>query len=218
MRPSTVIFDLDGTLIDSERDLRAAADWLLQEFRAAPLSREEFRVMLGDGVAALVGRALAARKCRVESEADAIRRFLDYYENHLTDTTRPYPGVPEGLATLHSQGLTLGLCTNKATRTTRAILERLGLADYFAGVIAGDSVPYRKPDPRVLSGMLATFGVAKEVAVMVGDSEVDAATAEAAGIRFVLLTYGYHRGDVGEIPCIAALDQFAGLPVVLADL
>jgi len=218
MRPSTLIFDLDGTLIDSEGDLRAAADWLLQQFGAAPLSRQEFRVMMGDGVAALVGRALAARKCRVESEEDAIRRFLDYYENHLTDTTRPYPGVVESLDTLRAQGLTLGLCTNKAMRITRAILERLGLTTYFAGVVAGDSVPYRKPDPRVLSGILSTFGVARESAVMIGDSEVDAATAEATGVRFVLVTYGYRRGEVGEIPCIAALDQFTDLPSVLADL
>src|SRR5215469_5467198 len=182
MRPSTIIFDLDGTLIDSEGDLRAAADWLLHEFGVAPLSRQEFRVMMGDGVAALVGRALVARKCRVDSETDAIRRFLDYYENHLTDTTRPYPGVRESLGTLCAQGLTLGLCTNKAMRITRAILERLGLAMYFAEVVAGDSVPYRKPDPRVLSGILTTFGVPTESAVMVGDSEVDAATAEATGV------------------------------------
>lgn len=218
MRPSTIIFDLDGTLIDSECDLRAAADWLLRQLGAAPLSREEFRVMMGDGVAALIGRALAARKCRVDSEADAIRRFLDYHENHLTDATRPYPGVRESLDTLRAQGLTLAICTNKALRSTRAILERLGLATYFAGIVAGDSVPYRKPDPRMLSGILTTLGVPRESAVMVGDSEVDAATAEASGVRFVLMTYGYHRGNVDKIPCIAALDQFTELPVVLAEL
>jgi len=218
MRPSTIIFDLDGTLIDSEGDLRAAADWLLQQFGAAPLSRQEFRAMMGDGVAALVGRALVARKCRVESAADAVRGFLDYYEDHLTDTTRPYPGVHESLGNLCAQGLRLGLCTNKTMRITSAILERLGLATYFAGVVAGDSVPYRKPDPRVLSGMLATFGVSRESAVMVGDSEVDAATADATGVRFVLVTYGYHRGEVGKIPCIAALDEFTDLPSVLAEL
>lgn len=215
MRPSAIIFDLDGTLIDSEGDLRAAADWLLREFGAAPLSHREFRVMMGDGVAALVGRALAARKCRVASEADAIRRFLEYYENHLTDTTRPYPGVPGSLATLSAQGLTLVLCTNKAVRPTTAILDRLGLAKYFTEVFAGDSVPYRKPDPRLLSGILTTLGVARERAVMVGDSEVDAATAEAAGVRFVLMTYGYHRGALEEIPCIAALDQLTDLSSLL---
>jgi phosphoglycolate phosphatase len=217
MRPSA-IFDLDGTLIDSEGDLRAAADWLLREFGAAPLSRQEFRGMMGDGVAVLVGRALAARKCRVESEADAIRRFLEYYENHLTDTTRAYPGVGESLGALRARGMTLGLCTNKAMRITQAILEQLGLASYFAEVVAGDSVPYRKPDPRVLSGILATFGVTRESAVMVGDSEVDAATAEAAGVRFVLMTYGYHRGEVSEIPSVAALGEFSDLPSLLAEL
>jgi phosphoglycolate phosphatase len=186
-----VIFDLDGTLIDSAGDLQVAANRVLNRFGCAPLSPAEFRSMFGDGVGALIARALAARQCPVPDQ-EALRFFLD------------------------SHGLKLAVCTNKPIALTHVILERLALDRYFTHVVGGDSNPFRKPDPRVLLEMLAALQTSSAASVFVGDSEVDAATAAAAGVPFVLMTHGYHRGPVGEIPCIAALEHFERLAEFLA--
>jgi phosphoglycolate phosphatase len=186
-----VIFDLDGTLIDSAGDLQVAANRVLNRFGCAPLSPAEFRSMFGDGVGALIARALAARQCPVPDQ-EALRFFLD------------------------SRGLKLAVCTNKPIALTHVILERLALDRYFTHVVGGDSNPFRKPDPRVLLEMLAALQTSSAASVFVGDSEVDAATAAAAGVPFVLMTHGYHRGPVGEIPCIAALEHFERLAEFLA--
>src|SRR5215471_3297835 len=140
---TTVIFDLDGTLIDSEGDLRTAANLMLSDFGCAALSEGEFRGMIGDGTAALVSRALAARQCTDAEEPGALQRFLQHYESNVTALTRPYPGVPDVLETLRARDLKLGLCTNKPLKLTRLILKRLALDDYFTQVVAGDALPYR---------------------------------------------------------------------------
>jgi len=123
--------------------------------------------------------------------------------------------VPETLGRLMAAGIAMGVCTNKHEDSARHILAELGLARYFAHLIAGDSLPFRKPDPRVLTETLKRLGLSVADAWMIGDSEVDAATAAAAGMDFILLTYGYHHSPVDQIPALHRLDRFADLAVLL---
>lgn len=214
MPPSLVVFDLDGTLIDSAGDLTTAINAMLAGFGCRPLSVPEVRRMIGDGVAMLVARALAARQCDADP-ARAEQMFMRHYEADATSLTTAFPGVAEALQALRAAGIPLAVCTNKPARITAGILSRLGLAEYFARVVGGDSLPFRKPDPRVLLTVLETFAARPESSLLVGDSEVDAATARSAGVPFVLMKHGYRRGPADEIPCIAALEGFGELPALV---
>jgi phosphoglycolate phosphatase len=215
MPPALVIFDLDGTLIDSAPDLAAAVNGMLAGYGCQPLSVAEVRRMVGDGVAMLVARALAARDYRPPDPAEAERSFTRHYESDATSLTTVFPGAAQALQSVSAAGIPLAVCTNKPARLAADILGKLGLGRYFARVIGGDSLPFRKPDPRMLLALLEEFAAAPENALLVGDSEVDAATARAAGVPFVLMKHGYHRGPVADIPARAALENFAGLPALL---
>lgn len=217
MRPALIVFDLDGTLIDSAADLAAAINGMLADLGRAPLTVPEVRAMIGDGVAMLVSRALAARQCEHVDPALASRLFTQHYESDATARTTVFPGAEDALKTLHAASIPLAICTNKPARITGVILQALGLTGYFARVVGGDSLPFRKPDPRVMLALLEAFGVHPEEALLVGDSEVDAATAAAARVPFVLMTHGYHRGPLSRIPRLAALDGFAQLPVLVEN-
>ena len=215
MQPTLVVFDLDGTLIDSAPDMHLAVNRMLADLGCAPLTLADIRTMVGDGASALVARALAARHCVSADPTRALAEFLSHYEAAPTAMTRPFPGVPETLERLQAIGLTLAVCTNKPTRLTQMILEGLGIARFFARVVAGDSMPFRKPDPRALMEVVDGFGVNKAATLMVGDSEVDAATAHGASVPFVLMTYGYHRGPIHDISSVATLDHFQELATLL---
>ncbi|HVW68467.1 MAG TPA: phosphoglycolate phosphatase [Steroidobacteraceae bacterium] len=215
MHPALVVFDLDGTLIDSAPDMHRAVNLLLNDLGRPPLSLREIRTMVGDGAAALIARALAARHCVTADPDESLAQFLRYYAEEPTAATRVFPGVPETLERLHAAGLTLAVCTNKPGGLTHTILERLQVGRYFDRVVAGDTLPYRKPDPRALLSVLESFGTPEAASLLVGDSEVDAATASAAQVPFVLMTYGYHRGPVEEIASVATLDDFPELATLL---
>lgn len=215
MTKQLVLFDLDGTLIDSAGDLRAALNITLAAFGRAPLSLPDVIGMIGNGVPTLVTRGLAARPGDPVDHADAMARFNAAYDAAPTALTRVYPGVVATLDRLQAAGVAMGVCTNKHEESARQILSDLGLAPYFAHLIAGDSLPFRKPDPRVLTETCKRLGLTTADAWMVGDSEVDAATAEAAQMDFVLLTYGYHHGPVDAIPARHRLDRFADLIEIL---
>jgi phosphoglycolate phosphatase len=215
MPPALIMFDLDGTLIDSAPDLALAINSMLADHGCAPLSVGEVRRMVGDGVAMLVARALAARDCEPADCAAAQRSFMRHYESAATSLTTVFPGVAQALQALRAAGIPLAVCTNKPARITTDILDSLGLATYFARVMGGDSLPFRKPDPRVLLTLLGAFNVGPESSLLVGDSEVDAATAHAAAVPFVLMKHGYRRGPLTEIRCRAALENFAELPALV---
>ena len=209
--PELVIFDLDGTLIDSVADLQTALNALLHELGRPSLTIAEVRPMIGDGVGKLVERALVARPGGAIEGAAAVARFLEIYEAAPAALTRPYPGVPETLITLRERGLKLALCTNKPEDATLKVLGALSLDNHFGKIVTGSSFPWRKPDPRLIEAILEAFAIAPDRALYVGDSEVDAALASAAGVPFVLVTYGYHRGSVDAIACEAAIDRFSEL-------
>jgi phosphoglycolate phosphatase len=185
-----VVFDLDGTLVDSRRDLADAANRTLAAFGAPALAEESVGRMVGDGVAALVERAF--RAAGREAPPDALDRFLAFYQTRLLEHTRPYAGVPEVLAALAPR-VGLAVLTNKPLAATRAILEGLQLARFFAPdrVLGGDGPFARKPDPSGLRHLMQAAGASSDATLLVGDSLVDWRTARAAPAQMCLARYGF---------------------------
>jgi phosphoglycolate phosphatase len=213
-----LIFDLDGTLVDSAPDLRVALNEMLRERGRAPLSPRQVRRMIGDGAPALVARALAASGAGAAADTAALPRFLELYQANATRLTRPYPGVPETLLALRRAGYRTAICTNKPQRATIGVLQGLDLAALFDAVAGGDRFAVRKPDPGHLWGLIGELGGQKRGAAMIGDSEIDAAAARAAALPLVLMRYGYARVDPEALAADALLDHFSDLPLALGRL
>ena len=217
--PRAVVFDLDGTLIDSAPDVARSLNIVLTEHGRNTVGLEQVRGFIGDGAAKLLERGLAATGGGTAAEVRAATaRFLEAYEAEPAGLTRPYPGVVATLERLLNQGIRLGICTNKAAGATRAVLAALALDQYFGAVIAGDTLPVRKPDPAPLRAALDRLGAGAGEAVMVGDNEHDAATAAAAGVPCILVTYGYARAPLASLPAAARIDRFEEVPGVLERL
>lgn len=214
-----VLFDLDGTLIDSLPDLVAAVNRLLAGAGRGPLSAPAVKAMVGDGAGTLVERAFAAAGGMPGGgTATWLARFLADYEPRSAETTRPWPGVPETLALLRGQGLVLAVCTNKPRAATAAVLEGLGLAPFFTLVAAAEDAPAIKPDPSHVTVILDRLGLAPGDAVLVGDSDNDILAARAAGVASVAVSFGYARGPVAELGADLVIDRFDELPAALVQL
>lgn len=211
---AAVIFDLDGTLVDSAADIHAAVNRLLAEEGRPGLIRAQVTAMIGNGVGVLLDRVIAATGLDTAQRDRLLTRFMLIYELGSATLTRAYPGVSEALSALSKAGYRLGLCTNKPLRPTLAVLQALGWQDHFASVICGDSLPTRKPDPAMLHACIA--GVGGEPVLYVGDSEVDSETAHAAGVGFLLFTEGYRKSPVEELHPLASFDRFSDLPALVA--
>jgi phosphoglycolate phosphatase len=184
------VFDLDGTLVDSLRDLADTANALLAACGARPLAESAIASMVGDGAATLVARAFAA--ARAPQPAGALERFLAIYETKLLDHTRPYDGVPATLETLAARA-SLAVLTNKPGAATRKILSGLDLRKFFDddAIVGGDGPFTRKPEPAGLAHLCARASVQPGETVLVGDSAVDWRTARAAGTRICVARYGF---------------------------
>jgi phosphoglycolate phosphatase len=213
-----LLFDLDGTLVDSVPDLAVAANQLLAELDRPPLSEAEVTTMVGDGVAKLVERALAARQATDRPLVPAVARFTALYEAGATVRTRPYPGVPQVLAELAAAGAGLAVCTNKPEQATRAVLDGLDLARFFPVVLGGDSLAARKPDPAPLRAALERLGTTPGHAAMIGDHRNDVLAAERAGVAAIFARYGYGLATLGELRPAAMIDAFTELPRLLPRL
>jgi phosphoglycolate phosphatase len=185
-----IVFDLDGTLVDSRRDIAESANTLLEECGASAVGEERIGRMVGDGAATLVARAFAAGG--IQAPPDALERFVAIYSRRLLRHTRPYPGILDALIHL-SQRAALALLTNKPLASTREILEGLDLARFFepASVVVGDGPFPRKPSPSGLQHLAAAVGVPTESTVLVGDSVIDWRTARAASTSICLARYGF---------------------------
>ena len=203
LRVSAVTIDLDGTLADTIPDLAAAANTMLGELGRAALGLERIRTFVGKGIPKLVERTLA------DAFVDGVpgglmERALPVYERCYADCngrhSALYPGVLEGLEALRGMGMPLACVTNKSGRFTVPLLEQLGLARYFEQVVAGDTLPKKKPDPAQFLHACAAFGVAPRDMLVIGDSVNDAEAARAAGCPIFCVTYGYNEGrDVREL-------------------
>jgi phosphoglycolate phosphatase len=185
-----VVFDLDGTLVDSSRDLADAVNALVADGGGVALGVDQVTAMVGEGAAVLVRRALSAAGLDPETPG-ALAQFLAHYDAQLTTHTKPYPGIPEALAALADRGLVLAVLTNKPEHQTLEILRRLGLASAFPYVIGGDTPAGRKPDPSGLMDIVARSGATPATTILVGDSPIDLATARRAGTRICLARYGF---------------------------
>lgn len=217
-----VIFDLDGTLVDSAPDLHESLNDALAAVAPRSLTLAEVESIIGDGAAVLVGRALAlsgATALPEPEESVVLARFLVAYGDRATRLTRPYAGVPETLATLAGAGFALGVCTNKPERLSREILQALGLDRHFGAVIGGDSLNgVRKPDPRHLLAAVEALGGRAEAAVMVGDSHNDVAAARALAVPVIVRAGGYSPVPAERLGADAVFHEFPQLPGVIAGL
>ena len=214
-----VIFDLDGTLIDSAPDIWHAANQVLEGEGLPLVTFEQSRSFIGRGARVFVERMELA----VTGANDPVRtahlhaRFLHFYER-AHENTRVYPHVSDVLAQLRGQGLRLGLCTNKPLRPTQAVLTHLGWHDLFESVIGGDSLAVAKPDPAPLLAVLDGLGLSMPDIAYIGDSETDAETAERAGARFGLYTEGYRKAAPDALFQHFRFSDYRSLPDHLSRL
>ncbi|MCQ4159306.1 phosphoglycolate phosphatase [Roseomonas sp. GC11] len=198
----TVIFDLDGTLVDSLPDIQAALNRLMASRQLAPFPRETVARFIGDGVAVLVRRAFAAHG-RAPDET-ALADFMADYEAHASAETRLFPGMAAALDALDAAGWRLAVCTNKPEKAARLLLEDLGLAGRFAALGGGDSFPVRKPDPAHVLATLRAAGGEGGQAVMVGDHHNDIAAGRGAGLPVVFCAWGYGLPEMADGAPVAA--------------
>jgi phosphoglycolate phosphatase len=209
-----LIFDLDGTLIDSRRDLIRSVNATLGEMGREQLHEDTVSGYIGHGAAQLVAQALGNRATEPERER-ALKFFLAYYEEHKLDSTCAYPGVPEALE--HLAAFPMAILTNKPVRVSARILEGLGLAKYFRAVYGGDSFETRKPDPQGAQTILREFGAAPAEAMLVGDSEIDVQTARNAGTLAAAVNYGFGTHDRAAHPADVYLDRLTELVALFAN-
>jgi phosphoglycolate phosphatase len=203
-----LIFDLDGTLIDSKLDLIHSVNAMLHEMERPQLAAETISGYIGHGAPQLVARALGST-AKEEELKHALQFFLSYYEEHKMDNTFAYPGVPETLTQLSH--IPMAVLTNKPERISVRILKSLGLSKYFRAIYGGNSFESKKPDPFGANKILREFGIAASEALIVGDSEVDVQTARNAGTRAAAVNYGFGVHDRAAHPADIYLDRFADL-------
>ena len=216
-KPRTVralIFDLDGTLIDSQRDLIHSVNAMLRELRRAELAEETISGYIGHGAPRLVARSLGENVEEAEQKR-ALAFFLAYYEEHKLDFTVAYPGVAEALEALAP--MPMAVLTNKPVRISVRILEALGLAKYFRAVYGGNSFETKKPDPFGANTILREFGAAATEAIMVGDSEVDVQTARNAGMVAATVNFGFGIHDREAYPADIYLERMTDLVAVVKN-
>jgi len=205
-----VLFDLDGTLIDSRRDLATAVNLTRAEYHLPPLPVETVTAFIGDGARNLVRRALAGSSADPDQ---ALPRFKQHYTAHMTDETVCYPGTHGTLAALRAAGLRCAVITNKPEHATRALLQHFGLLAFFDPVIGGDTLPVLKPDPRALLHVAARWGLPPAQLIMVGDHDTDITAAHRAGMRAVYLRSGF--GVIRDEQPDVMLDDITQLPRLL---
>jgi phosphoglycolate phosphatase len=215
------VFDLDGTLVDSRADLVTSANEMLTSFGAAPLAGEAIAGFVGDGAKMLVARSLKAAGIPPADLGVALERFLEIYNGRLLETTKPYEGIAALIDDAVDLGVVLGVITNKPRMPSVTILDHFNLTMSFGWVIGGDGQFPRKPDPASLAWLIADAGADASRTLFVGDSQIDADTARAAGTRFCLAGYGFGqvRGRIelrdGEYLANSARDVLPAIEALL---
>jgi phosphoglycolate phosphatase len=219
-RFDAVIFDLDGTLVDTAPDILAYLNEMLAELDRPGLDIDALRSMVGDGVRTLLIRGLEASG-GVPDDLDIeglFQRYLERYTEEPVRLSRPYPGMVDALESLSTGGLRLGVCTNKPQAPTDRLLQRLDLDAYFPVAIGGDALPTKKPDPAHLLAVLDRLNVDPLRAALIGDSATDLNTATAAGVPCVLMSYGYTAVPAADLGADRVVDHAGDLLETLATL
>jgi phosphoglycolate phosphatase len=220
MRDLTLVFDLDGTLVDTAPDLVAATNHVLEHIGLPPVAEESLRPWIGHGAKRMVERAIgpaAERLSQAEREA-LLERYFDYYGRHIAVASRPFEGAVAALERFHSAGARLAVCTNKMERMSKSLLDALNLSRFFVAVAGRDTLQAFKPHPEHLLGTIRMAGGDAARAVMVGDSAIDVATAKAAGVPVVGVSFGYTDTPVRELEADAVIDHYKELEAAVASL
>ena len=207
-----LVFDLDGTLVDSKQDLALSVNAMRKEMGLDPLTLDLISSYVGHGVMLLVRRSLGQQATEENVEL-GLAFFLDYYRRHMLDNTAPYPGVSEALEKL--KGYKMAVLTNKPVNFSREMITRLGYGSYFSHVYGGNSFPQKKPDPVGLHKLMEDLQVSARETVMVGDSDTDILTGKNAGVLTCGVTYGFGAQTLEKVSPDVTIDDMRELPPLL---
>ena len=211
---AVVAFDLDGTLVDTARDLIGALNWLLAQEGLAPLPLAEARPFIGRGARWMLERGFQAAGAPLPAERvqPLFDRFLVRYQAHIADESLPFPGCVAALEALKGRGAKLCVCTNKLTGLSTRLLDALDLSRLFDAVVGADAAPAAKPDPRHIEAAVAACGGAMDRALMVGDAATDAGAARALRVPLILVSFGYTETPARDLAPDILIDHFDQLP------
>ena len=220
MQNLTLVFDLDGTLVDTAPDLVAATNHVLEHMGVAPIDEATLRPVIGHGARYMIERAMgpAGENLSPAQRDGLVERFLDYYGQHIAVGSRPFDGAVAVLERFHARGARLGVCTNKYERMSKRLLDTLDLTRLFSAVAGRDTLSAFKPHPEHLLGTIRMAGGDASRAIMVGDSRVDVATARAAGVPVIAVSFGYTDAPAREFEADAVIDHYSELEPAVAAL
>jgi len=220
MAAPTIVFDLDGTLIDTAPDLVDTLNVVFQREGWPPVPYETARNQIGGGARTMIARGVAAEGVTVAPAKieQLFADFIAHYSEHIADRSRPFPGLTDALDNLASRGCRLAVCTNKLERLSVLLLKQLKLADRFAAICGQDTFGMQKPDPEVLRRTIAVAGGDLNDAIMIGDSATDIRTARAAGIPVIAVDFGYSDRPVSEFDPDRVISHFAQLQSAVAAI
>ncbi len=219
--PRAVLFDLDGTLVDTGPDIAAAVNGMLADMGRHPYTVEQVLEWVGEGAPRLVERALAGHLDGRPPAVEAERGLALFHEHYAADVcvhSEPYPHARQVLESLRAEGVRTGCVTNKPEQLSRSLLEVLGMASMFDVIVGGDTLAFRKPSPEPIHHACRVLGLRPEDTAYVGDSITDCRAADAAGVAMIAVTYGYNRGaDLTKSTCAAMIDSLGALPEALMN-
>jgi phosphoglycolate phosphatase len=217
---ATLVFDLDGTLIDTAPDLVRTLNHVLGVIDCPPAPVSQIRPSVGFGARRMImeGLALAGKSCSDEEIDTLFEQFLDHYSNNVAIESTPYPNVVDVLDVALQSGAKLGVCTNKREDLSRDLLTKLQIHDHFSAIVGRDTLDVCKPDPRHLTETIERAGGHPNKAVMIGDTSVDVATARAAGVPVVAVSFGYTDLPAQDLGADAVIDRYGELMALLPGL
>ena len=214
----TIVFDLDGTLVDTAPDLVATLNVILTQEGLSPLAYDLARNLVGGGAKAMIARGLelGGRPCPPSRLDELFADFIAHYSEHLTERSQPFPGVTDALDALSERGYQFAVCTNKVERLSTNLLKHHDLAGRFVAICGPDTFGIEKPDPEILRRTVTKAGGTLEQSIMIGDSIIDIHTARAAGIPVIAVDFGYSERPVAEFGPDRTISSFAQLPMSVA--
>lgn len=219
MTAITIVFDLDGTLLDTAPDLIDSLNHTIEAGGLAPVGYEDITHLVGQGAKVMIERAYSLRGVAISQDLlpALLDRFIAHYGANMPGKTQPFPGLIEALDRLELAGYTLAVCTNKIEKLARPLLEKLGLSDRFSVITGGDTFPVRKPDPRHIEETVMLAGGDPRRAIMIGDSINDILAANNGGIPSVAVSFGYTDIPVEELGADRVIDSFDALTPALVE-